>query len=312
VPEALDTALPPLDVEQVDFFVVAVPLERLDSLLPPATVEAARAQPGLAGREDLLALGALAREAATPNTGLYRDYVGVQYHLEQDVRWIEGHIYLADSAWSVSLISKVDLRLERPGRNERMRGLVSAIIGTLDEPSPETGKTARASTPDEIALEVWRQIRGALPDLPQRPVSYHLDDSLRFPPGGPARVENRYFVNAERRPLPGRLDPERGYQAVGDAVVFCGAHMATYTRLSSMEAANESARHAVNGILDALRRSDQGDRLGSPCRVWSMVEREPRDLGPLRRLDDELFARGLPHAGDILGFSDISTILGGG
>ncbi len=43
-----------------------------------------------------------------------------------------------------------------------------------------------------------------------------------------------------------------GYRVHGNSLVFCGAWLRTFTRMGTMESANESARHAVNAILDHL------------------------------------------------------------
>jgi uncharacterized protein with NAD-binding domain and iron-sulfur cluster len=43
-----------------------------------------------------------------------------------------------------------------------------------------------------------------------------------------------------------------GYRIHGNNLVFCGAWLRTFTRMGTMESANESARHAVNAILDHL------------------------------------------------------------
>ena len=51
----------------------------------------------------------------------------------------------------------------------------------------------------------------------------------------------------------------------------------TYTDLATMEGANEAARRAVNGILDASRSSARR------CEVWKLTE--PAIFGPARTLD---------------------------
>jgi hypothetical protein len=60
----------------------------------------------------------------------------------------------------------------------------------------------------------------------------------------------------------------------------------TNTDLATMEAANEAARLAVNGILKASR-SD-----AFPCAVWDL--HEPEIFLPWRELDAVRYARGLP------------------
>jgi uncharacterized protein with NAD-binding domain and iron-sulfur cluster len=117
-----------------------------------------------------------------------------------------------------------------------------------------------------------------------------------------------------------------GYQVHNNSVVFAGTWNKTFTRVTSMESACESGRHAVNAILDHYiwvesggldRREktpalawefpygflDQG--LSSPirmptpagdyCYVFDIENREPADTRELRNLDTELCQRSLPH-----------------
>jgi hypothetical protein len=100
--------------------------------------------------------------------------------------------------------------------------------------------------------------------------------------------------------------PDIAYQLTKQRWVMAGNHMATYTRISTMESANESARHAVIAMLRAVSEDDGtlytggGQLLGELPRIWDPEEHELDDLLPLRRLDDELHKRGLPHFFDIL------------
>src|SRR6185369_8537700 len=76
--------------------------------------------------------------------------------------------------------------------------------------------------------------------------------------------------------------------------VFAGTHMQTHTRLTTMEAANESGRHAVNAILEA--EGFAGDR----CMIADPERFEIEDLRWLVEVDDRLWKLGLPHFVDIL------------
>lgn len=120
-----------------------------------------------------------------------------------------------------------------------------------------------------------------------------------------------------------------GYQVHNNSVVFAGTWNKTFTRVTSMESACESGRHAVNAILDHYiwvesgghdRREktpalywdfpygflDQGMsspiRMPTPagdyCYVFDLENREPADTRALRTLDSELCERSLPHPFD--------------
>jgi len=120
-----------------------------------------------------------------------------------------------------------------------------------------------------------------------------------------------------------------GYQVHNNSVVFAGTWNKTFTRMTSMEAACESGRHAVNAILDHYvwvasggldRREkttlswefpfgflDQGlsspIRLPTPagdyCYVFDIENREPADTRTLRTLDSDYCQRSLPPPWDI-------------
>jgi uncharacterized protein with NAD-binding domain and iron-sulfur cluster len=121
-----------------------------------------------------------------------------------------------------------------------------------------------------------------------------------------------------------------GYQLHNNSVVFAGTWSKTFTRMTTMEAACESGRHAVNAILDHYvwvesggldRREhdslgwefpygflDQGlsspVRLPTPagdyCYVFDIENREPADTRALRTLDTRYCLEGLPHPLDTL------------
>src|SRR5262249_8827953 len=63
-------------------------------------------------------------------------------------------------------------------------------------------------------------------------------------------------------------------------------YVRTYTDLATMEAANEAARRAVNGILQASRTSAR------QCELWKL--HEPEIFAPWRALDLMRYQQGLP------------------
>ena len=68
---------------------------------------------------------------------------------------------------------------------------------------------------------------------------------------------------------------------------LAGDYVRTNTDLATMEGANEAARRAVNGILDAVGS-------GSPrCQLWPATE--PAVFAPWQRLDRLRFRLGQPH-----------------
>jgi hypothetical protein len=72
-----------------------------------------------------------------------------------------------------------------------------------------------------------------------------------------------------------------------DHLVVAGDYVRTSTDVATMEAANESARRAVNAILDRVSARH------SRCAVMDMYQ--PAPLAPLRALDRVRFALGRSH-----------------
>ncbi len=147
---------------------------------------------------------------------------------------------------------------------------------------------------------------------------------------------------------PGTVDPDqpqRGYDVEFGNLVCCGTHCQTFTRIGTMESANESARHATNGILRDFDRPVGGwwDRRQVPgmvaepaeflgvvqtqaeqggggsaaaagvesayVPVWTLEEREPEDLALFKAVDEALIREGLPHLFDVLKLDDLVQTL---
>lgn len=206
--------------------------------------------------------------------------------------------------------------------------------------------TAIGTPPLPLAQETWRQIlAGFGPEyasLLRAPNWYHLDDTLTWDPARRRYVNGSPFlINrpedwdrrpgqtlkelladglagapsgwdadevAEARRLAGALPHGAWYRMSWGQWVPAGTYMRTHTRMTTMEAANESARHAVNRILHHLAHrprtgapASAGVLMGDYCPTWDVEEHELEDLEPMKRLDARLYERGLPHIVDVLG-----------
>jgi hypothetical protein len=67
-----------------------------------------------------------------------------------------------------------------------------------------------------------------------------------------------------------------------------------------MEAACESARHAVNALLRSIDAETDHRLGGEECEIWDPEDFELSDLNWLKEIDDRLCARGHRHALDVL------------
>ncbi|WP_437948929.1 FAD-dependent oxidoreductase [Sorangium sp. So ce296] len=264
---------------------------------------------------------------------------GIQFFFPTDVMARAGHTLYLDSRWRLSSISQPRFWHRRRDTSDPYRGLLSVDIGNVYTKGGHAdgsiagqtqGKKMWESTRDEIAEEVWSQVVATLaPDVrAPKPICYHIDDYLEFDPKTDTPIRNGapYLVN---RPSDWRRRPGTpgAYQVQCGRWVLAGTYMQTYTRLTTMEAANESGRHAANAILDDLQRRDSS--LSFPrCETWNPEEGELPDLEWLKELDRRLFyysgsgdnepahgpasegrSGGLPHFVDILGLDELPEAL---
>jgi hypothetical protein len=239
--------------------------------------------------------------------GPFRHLTGVQYFFPVPVQHDMAHVLHMDQPWRLSSISQLPFWKGRAVADGRCRAVLSVDLGALSraDDDPHDRRRAWDCDADTIARRTWAQVRpsvGSHGAKAPEPTAWHVDAHLVFRAdgGGVARNLAPYLINAPgdwpRRPgRLGRGDARlQGYAVQNGAWVLAGTYLQTFTRLTTMESANESARHAVNGLLDALGVA--GDR----CAVWDPEAHEVPDLEPLRALDARLFRDGYPHMVDIL------------
>jgi hypothetical protein len=167
-----------------------------------------------------------------------------------------------------------------------VRGIISVDISEWSEPGLN-GKAAKDCSPEEIKVEVWEQLKrslnyGDVVILKDEQVhSWSLDPDIRRRDDGTTANEEPLLVNLintwELRPEAVTKIPH---------LFLASDYVRTNTDLATMEAANEAARRAVNGILDAARSTER------QCDLWKL--HEPEIFVPWRELDLIRYQRGLP------------------
>jgi uncharacterized protein with NAD-binding domain and iron-sulfur cluster len=258
-----------------DYFIAALPVERMAELVSPSL---------LRGDASLANLNALTEYVEWMN--------GIQFYLTEDVPLAKGHAIFLDSPWALTSVSQPqfwkDFDMSRYGDGQ-VRGLLSVDISDWDVKGLN-GREARHCTRDEIAAEVWAQLQRSLNvggEVLLRDDQLHswfLDpDIADADPSAP-----REATNAE----PLLVNYVDTWRLRSDAVTripnffLASDYVRTYTDLATMEAANEAARRAVNGVL----RASGVD--ASPCAIWNL--HEPEVFLPLRAYDRVRFRQGLP------------------
>jgi hypothetical protein len=216
---------------------------------------------------------------------------GIQIYLTEDVRIAHGHTIYVDSPWALTSISQaqfwknVDLSSLGDGA---VKGIISVDISEWEEKGLN-GKAANACTSDEIKAEVWEQLKRSLnygDNVLLKDEHLHrwnLDPDIRIPPGfeGTTANEEPLLVNLVDT---WKLRPEAVTRIPN--LFLASDYVRTHTDLATMEAANEAARRAVNGILNASRSS------AAECPIWDL--HEPEIFAPCRELDRIRYAQGLP------------------
>ena len=272
--------LPGGATEQVnaDWFISAMPVERARQLWSPQVLAA---DPKLAGLDDLLT-----------------EWMnGIQFYLREPVPILRGHLSYVDSPWALTSISQAQFWRERdiPATygDGTVKDCLSVDISNWEEPGILYGKTASSCTPEEIAEEVWAQIKSHLEDtglsyLPDGVRhSWFLDPAISYPGGGTqAQSDEPLMVNTigswDKRPEAATAIPN---------LFLASDYVRVNIDLATMEGANEAARRSVNALLDRA-----GSRAGR-ARIWTLYK--PPEFALLKLVDALRYRLGQPHLLDL-------------
>jgi geranylgeranyl pyrophosphate synthase/uncharacterized protein with NAD-binding domain and iron-sulfur cluster len=258
-----------------DYYVCCLPIERVAPLLTPAIVEA---DPRLANLESL------ARNVEWMN--------GVQFYLRAPLPLVHGHVIHIDTEWALTSISQLQFWRgetvdQYTGRDE-VREILSVDVSDWEQPGLD-GRPAMECDRLGVAMEVWEQLKRSINssgfgELKDEDLSaWFMDPDIR-----PDPTKAGVLTNIE----PLLVNLADSWQLRPDAVTaipnlfLASDYVRTYTDLATMEAANEAARRAVNGVLDAT------GYVGVRCSVWPLLD--PPALAPLRDYDATRFKLGLP------------------
>jgi uncharacterized protein with NAD-binding domain and iron-sulfur cluster len=261
---------------QGDYYVSALPVERMAPLINLGLREA---DPRLSH------LAELATNVAWMN--------GIQFYVTHLVPITHGHVIYIDTPWALTSISQgqfwPDFDLSKFSDGDT-RDILSVDISDWETEGVLYGKRASDCTREEIAKETWEQLKRSLNDMNGRVVlrdedldHWFLDPDIRHDPEERKLEENvePLLVNLKDT---WRLRPD-AVTAIPN-LFLASDYVRTNTDLATMEAANESARRAVNGILDHCGSG------ATRCRVWEL--HEPEILQPWREYDRARWEQHLP------------------
>ncbi len=257
-----------------DYYIAAIPIEIMSGLVTDTLADLA---PSLAG------LSALKTKWMN----------GIQFYLKTDLPLDPGHTLYADSPWALTSISQKQFWKNAPLSDYgdgTLGGILSVDISDWDSPGILFGKPARACTADEIESEVWAQLKvhlnvgGATPIHDGNLAGWFLDPDIEFPNQSAVTNQEPLLVNTA-----GSLQYRPDAVTKLPNLFVASDYVRTYTDIACMEAANEAARQAVNGILQ------QSGSNAPPAELWPLAE--PDFFKPMIEYDRVRFNLGLPHAG---------------
>ncbi|MGW0250891.1 hydroxysqualene dehydroxylase [Nocardia goodfellowii] len=252
-----------------DYFVVALPAEQARALWSPDV---------LAVRPELAAMDRL-----------FVDWMaGIQFYLRTPADISRGHTAYVDAPWSLTSISQNQLWSSKfTGFGDgSVQDCLSVDISDWNTPGVLYGKPAKECTHQEIAREVWAQMRAHVGDALRDDAlhSWFLDPGISWQGGHNTNADPLLINTAgswECRPEPhGALEN----------LFLAGDYVRTNVDLATMEGASESARAAVNALLEVA--GSNAER----CRKYTLYR--SAELEPLRRQDADRYASGLPNIFD--------------
>ncbi|MGW7082657.1 hydroxysqualene dehydroxylase [Streptomyces sp. NPDC054871] len=221
---------------------------------------------------------------------------GIQFYLTERPPTVKGHFNCIDSPWSLTGIAQAGHWQGRDFPADYGDGVavecLSVDISEWDKPGILYGKTAKQCTREEVAKEVWAQLKAALNDTGKVVLSdsklhsWFLDpgvDGLGTPnPTNEDELLIHPVGTLHNRPSAATKIPN---------LCLAGDYVAVPIDLATMEGANTSARQAVNAILE---------RVGSDaarCTVTSLFRAPAIEL--LKRHDRTRYRLGLRNALDL-------------
>jgi uncharacterized protein with NAD-binding domain and iron-sulfur cluster len=259
---------------EADWFVSAMPVERARRLWSPAVL---RKDPSLKLMDEL-----------------FVDWMnGIQYYLKKPFHVVRGHMTFIDAPWALTALTQAQFWADRDFKRDYGNGTqvdsFSVDISDWDSPGIVYGKTAKRCTPEEVAKEVFEQIKLHLNDNGEDILtddmvdSWHLDPAIRWhPKRGRNTNDEPLLVNTvgtwEKRPKAATKIPN---------LFLSGDYVQTDVDLATMEGANESGRAAVNALLDASGSKKK------PVTMYKLYD--PPEFEAAKAVDRELYKQGQPN-----------------
>jgi len=254
-----------------DWFVSALPVERARTMWNERVLAA---DPSLA-RMDALAT----------------DWMnGLQFYLRENRPLAKGHVLYLDSPWLVTSVNQAQFwrrDFARAYGDGRARDCLSAIVSDWNTPGVIYGKPARECSPDEVAREVWEQMKRHVADRDSAGLTDDLLLGYQIDPGmlvrdGRLLSEDPLVLptvgSRRNRPLPATAVPN---------LMLTGDYLEGDWEVANMESANYNSRRMVNASLERAGSSMPA------CKVTASYR--PPEWEPFKRIDEQRYRSGQPN-----------------
>jgi uncharacterized protein with NAD-binding domain and iron-sulfur cluster len=221
--------------------------------------------------------------------------VGIQYFLKKKIDITFGHITFIDSPWALTALTQGQFWTSRNFPADYGDGAavdcLSVDISNWDAKGMLYGKTAKECSPQEVANEVFAQIRyhHTVGDvLSAADVhSWVLDPGVQYNQAtGRNTNDTPLLVNTK-----GSWKDRPEVSTKIPNFFLTGDYIRTNIDLATMEGANESGRMAANAILDAVGSNQ------SRATMYQLYDNPW--LKGIKQVDAALFKAGLPNALDV-------------
>ncbi|NMO55265.1 NAD(P)-binding protein [Actinoplanes sp. TBRC 11911] len=222
-------------------------------------------------------------------------FPSLQFFLNRPNPIANGQVFLSDSPFQLSTIQEStfwDRKIPAEYGNGAVAETLPTLVGDWDTKGILFGKPARQLTKDQLAQEVWAQLKQSLNDSGQTViddkslVSYAVDPGLTGL-GGPNPQSDKQLVTHptgswQKRPVT---------RTAIRNLVLAGDYVQVPIDSASMEGANSSGRLAANAILDATGST------ATRAVVQDIYSAPEFDV--LKQDDEQRFKAGLPNQFDV-------------
>ncbi len=264
-------------IVEADWYVCALPVERARKLWDPKLL---KADPRLAGINELT--------TAWMN--------GIKYFLRgKDHPIANGHYICIDSPWGVEGLDQAQFwqsDFAATYGDGRVQDSLSMIISDWTTPGVLYGKPARDCTPQQVAAETWEQLKRHVNKPGQPPkLTDNLVERWDIDPGM-LRHQHR-LISDDPLVLPAvssrQLRPDPTTRIPN--LLLAGDYLNGSAEVANMEAASQSARRAVNILLDATGST------APRCMVTDSYR--PPEWEPFKKLDQQRYKSRQPNLFDL-------------